>query len=100
MTLFGISTLDFFLIAINIGLFIFAGEIYQKLTPRQDSEQSHQVHLLRVINGISIGLILYKAIVAPAIEDNWLSKALTVSAISYVFFMVFKVYWGPLIGLK
>jgi small-conductance mechanosensitive channel len=92
MAMIDISSLEWFLITINIGLFVFAGEIVDKLTPKLESQQSKQVHLLRVINIVIIGLILYKAIVAPAIEENWLSKALTVLLISYVFFMVFKVY--------
>lgn len=87
-----ISTLDWFLIAVNIGLFIFAGQIYQKLTPQQDSQQSKQVHLFRVINVVIIGLVLYKALVAPAVEESWFSKVLTVFLITYVFFMMFKVY--------
>lgn len=88
----GISALELFLIAVNIALFIFAGDIVQKLSPKQDSQQSKQVHLLRVINVIIIGLILYKGIVMPAIEENWLTKTLTVFLISYLFFMVFKIY--------
>ena len=87
-----ISTLDWLLIAVNIGLFIFAGEIYQKLTLQQDSQQSKQLHLFRVIKVVIIGLVLYKALVAPAVEESWFSKVLTVFLITYVFFMMFKVY--------
>ena len=87
-----ISALEWLLIAINIGLFVFAGEIVEKLTPKVDEQQGKQVHLFRVINVVIVGLILYKAIVTPTIEGNWLSKTLTILLITYVFFMVFKVY--------
>jgi len=80
------------LIAVNIAFFIFAGEIYQKLTSQQDSQQSKQVQLFRVINDVIRGLILYKALVAPAIEKSWFSKVLTVFLITYVFFIMFEVY--------
>ena len=87
-----ISSLEWFLIIINIGLFFFAGDIYQKLSPKSDSQQNKQVHLLRIINVVIIGLVLYKAIIAPAIDANWFSKILTIFVISYVFFLVFKIY--------
>ena len=86
------SSIEWILIAVNFGLFVFAGEIVQKLTPKSADDQNKQVHLLRVINAVIIGLILYKAIVTPEIEESWLSKTLTVLLITYIFFMVFKVY--------
>jgi len=75
-----------------IGLFFYAVEIVEKLTPKVDEQQGKQVHLFRVINVVIVGLILYKAVVTPRIEENWLSKTLTILLITYVFFMVFKVY--------
>ena len=86
------SSVEWLLIAVNFGLFVFAGEIVQKLTPKSDGDQTKQVHLFRVINAVIIGLILYKAIVTPEIGESWLSKTLTVLLITYMFFMVFKVY--------
>ena len=86
------SSIEWFLIAVNLGLFVFAGEIVQKLTPRSDNDQTKQVHLLRMINAVIIGLIIYKAIVTREIEESWLSRTLTVLLITYMFFMMFKVY--------
>lgn len=86
------STLEWLLIIVNAGLFFFAGQIYHKLSPKSDKQQTKQVHILRVINVVIIGLVLYKAIVTPEIEETWFSKTLTLFVISYVFFLVFKVY--------
>lgn len=88
----GISTLDWFLIAVNIGLFIFAGALYEKLTPEKDTQSSKQIHLFRVFNVIIIALILYRAIVTPLIDESWLSKALTIFLFTYASFIVFKIY--------
>lgn len=87
-----VSTLEWVLVAINIGLLLFAGAIYKKLTPKKGIQQSKQVHLFRVINVLIIGLILYKNIIDPAIKENWFTETLYILLITYLFFIAFKIY--------
>ncbi len=86
------SALDWVLLAINVCLFIFASAIYKKLTPKKETQHNKQVYLFRVINVVIVALILYKNIVTPLIEANWLSNTLYILFITYVFSLAFKVY--------
>ena len=87
-----ISLGEWLLLAVNACLLLFAGQIYQKLSLNSDQQISKQVYLFRIINIAIIGLILYKNIVNPLIETNWLTKTLYLLFVTYIFILAFKIY--------
>ena len=57
-----LSSAEWALIAVNLLLLVFAGEIYDRLALDEKKERGKQVHLVRLINIVVIGLVLYRQI--------------------------------------
>ncbi len=87
-----ITFIEWALIVINILLFLLADDIYDRLTTASTQQHDKQVHLIRLVNILIVGLIVYRHAAIQTQDAQWLSKTLYILVISYAFFLAFKFY--------
>jgi len=83
---------EWFIIVVNIVLFIGAGWLYDRLSTNEDGQRNKQIYLVRLINVVVIGLVLYSHIVEQTQQALWLTKTIHILLLSYAFFLAFKLY--------